>query len=196
MLFRSKYSTSKGSLEFPQKFGKPITYTTKEFIRLYGEDEFKKVKNENKIINNGDVIAISIPNRLSFDVEYFAKKILAEAEKEIGHLYPSDKNGKKPLVYYWARIGKCSNPSCSAEVPLLRQFYLSNKQGKQIYLNPIIEGNKIEFEIKNGLCKEESWIQRANLKCPCCWYRDWETDRKSTRLNSSHLKLSRMPSSD
>ena len=28
-----------------------------------------------------------------------------------------------------------------------------------------------------------------------CWYRDWETDRKSTRLNSSHLKLSRMPSS-
>ena len=26
-------------------------------------------------------------------------------------------------------------------------------------------------------------------------YRDLETDRKSTRLNSSHLKLSRMPSS-
>ena len=26
-------------------------------------------------------------------------------------------------------------------------------------------------------------------------YRDWETDQKSTRLNSSHLKLSRMPSS-
>ena len=26
-------------------------------------------------------------------------------------------------------------------------------------------------------------------------FRDWETDRKSTRLNSSHLKLSRMPSS-
>ena len=26
-------------------------------------------------------------------------------------------------------------------------------------------------------------------------YRDWETDRKSTRLNSSHLKLPRMPSS-
>ena len=26
-------------------------------------------------------------------------------------------------------------------------------------------------------------------------YRDWETDRKSTRLNSSHRSLSRMPSS-
>ena len=30
------------------------------------------------------------------------------------------------------------------------------------------------------------------LECP---YRDWETDRKSTRLNSSHSAKSRMPSS-
>ena len=29
----------------------------------------------------------------------------------------------------------------------------------------------------------------------CGKYRDWETDRKSTRLNSSHRSLSRMPSS-
>ena len=28
-----------------------------------------------------------------------------------------------------------------------------------------------------------------------CGYRDWETDRKSTRLNSSHSAKSRMPSS-
>ena len=32
--------------------------------------------------------------------------------------------------------------------------------------------------------------------CVGCWrYRDWETDRKSTRLNSSHEIPSRMPSS-
>ena len=29
----------------------------------------------------------------------------------------------------------------------------------------------------------------------CISYRDWETDRKSTRLNSSHSAKSRMPSS-
>ena len=29
----------------------------------------------------------------------------------------------------------------------------------------------------------------------CGSYRDWETDRKSTRLNSSHSAKSRMPSS-
>ena len=31
--------------------------------------------------------------------------------------------------------------------------------------------------------------------CKYDCYRDWETDRKSTRLNSSHRSLSRMPSS-
>ena len=30
---------------------------------------------------------------------------------------------------------------------------------------------------------------------PTIRYRDWETDRKSTRLNSSHITRSRMPSS-
>ena len=32
-------------------------------------------------------------------------------------------------------------------------------------------------------------------ECSLVAYRDWETDRKSTRLNSSHSAKSRMPSS-
>ena len=38
-----------------------------------------------------------------------------------------------------------------------------------------------------------SWIKKFNDNLPI--YRDWETDRKSTRLNSSHSAKSRMPSS-
>ena len=37
------------------------------------------------------------------------------------------------------------------------------------------------LELENGVIKQT--------------YRDWETDRKSTRLNSSHSAKSRMPSS-
>ena len=35
----------------------------------------------------------------------------------------------------------------------------------------------------------------ADIDIKQCAYRDWETDRKSTRLNSSHSAKSRMPSS-
>lgn len=158
----------KGSLEFPQKYGKPISYTTEEFIKLYGEDEFNKVANENKKYKNGNVIGVNIPNRLSFDVEFYAKKLLAETEKEIGHLYPSDAKGNKPIAYYWARVGTCSNPICKAEVPLLRNFSLCNKSDKKVSLKPIIIENSIEFEIVNKSLAIEGFNSRGNLKCPCC----------------------------
>ena len=39
------------------------------------------------------------------------------------------------------------------------------------------------------------WGIRKNPYIGITHYRDWETDRKSTRLNSSHITRSRMPSS-
>ncbi len=158
----------RGSLEFPQKFGKPIIYSKSEFIKLYGENEFNVLPYENKIVSNGEVVSITINNRLSFDVEFYAKKTLKLAEKEIGHLYPKDKKGNSPIVYYWTKVAKCSNPTCNAEVPLLRQFYLCYKKNKKIYLNPLLNQNKIDFEIKSGDYALEGWNSRGNLRCPCC----------------------------
>lgn len=158
----------RGSLEFPQKYGKPILYSKKEFIDVYGTNEFNQIDNEQKVIQNGEVTAVAIANRLSFDVGYYANKLLVETEKEIGYLYPADSKGNKPIAYYWARVAICSNPSCKAQVPLLRQFYLVNTPSKQVFLNPIINGTQIDFEIKNGICTVSGWVERANLKCPCC----------------------------
>ena len=50
----------------------------------------------------------------------------------------------------------------------------------------IVNGGKSDF---NWLGVSEFILSIATL------YRDWETDRKSTRLNSSHEIPSRMPSS-
>ena len=41
----------------------------------------------------------------------------------------------------------------------------------------------------------DTWITHLYRKNLESCYRDWETDRKSTRLNSSHSRASRMPSS-
>ena len=63
----------------------------------------------------------------------------------------------------------------------------------------IVVENLITFgEVTDGkeqltaLAQEVCDSYEENLLWP---YRDWETDRKSTRLNSSHRSLSRMPSS-
>lgn len=158
----------KGSVEFPQKYGKPITYTHEEFMTLYGKEGVKLYTENFGGMPTGNV---EIPNRLSFDVEYYAKKLLAITEAEVGHLYPADEKGNKPIAYYWTRTATCSNPSCKAEVPLLKQFYLANTKSKKVYLNPIIHGTDIQFEIKEGSYDEKAlsgWNNRGNMTCPCC----------------------------
>ena len=49
----------------------------------------------------------------------------------------------------------------------------------------------LEFALRFQLVSELEYVMEYGLEL----YRDWETDRKSTRLNSSHSAKSRMPSS-
>lgn len=157
----------RGSAEFPQKYGKPIVYSKEEFEKLYGEEGFKMAQEDERGITF-DGKNYLIPNRLAFDVEFYAKKILAETEKELAPLYPADEKGNKPVAYYWVRTAKCSNPSCGVEVPLLRGFYLCNNSKKHVYLQPSVVDKKISFKIKNGICNLDGWNKRGSLVCPCC----------------------------
>ena len=70
----------KGCCEFPQKFGKPITYTKEEFIKVYGEKEFEKHRGDGNVFGDN----VNIPNRLTHDVQYYANKLLSNVENEIG----------------------------------------------------------------------------------------------------------------
>ena len=161
----------KGSLEFPQKYGKPITYSKNEFIKLYGEEELNRIQKEAPLLLTGD--SITIDNRLAFDVEYYARKLLKMVEDKIGHLYPIDENGNKPIAYIWARTIKCSNPSCQYEIPLVGTKYLCNKSEKKVAFN-FIE-NKIlkNFDIKIKSGKEINFdtvgtVSKSKAICPHC----------------------------
>ena len=69
----------------------------------------------------------------------------------------------------------------------------------------VAKTNQEEISRLNSLLNEIEWMSKdfrsGNDFSDLEWegyerlYRDWETDRKSTRLNSSHEIPSRMPSS-
>ena len=65
-----------------------------------------------------------------------------------------------------------------------QDFIFERMRAAQFYIP--IGCNDLTVEI-NGSCQD--------VRLEGSRYRDWETDRKSTRLNSSHRSLSRMPSS-
>ena len=163
----------KGSLEFPQKYGKPITYSNSEFTKLYGEESFKNVPNEWKTFSAGNAVGVRIPNRLTFDLETHAERILSNAKRKYEDLYPKPKKAYEPFAYIWARVATCSNQSCMARVPLLSNFYISKPRSSKsnsnfVFLAPKIEGTRISFSIKRGLTNQEPWIKRGNVKCPSC----------------------------
>ena len=105
---------------------------------------------------------------LAEDVRRYGAWMRAEAEKRIGHLYPkmeitaamvSERPDLKPLLgqqltviaWLWARTVKSPNPAYShAEVPLASTFVLSTKEGKESYVEPMVDGDSYRFTVKIG----------------------------------------------
>ena len=159
----------RGSVEFPQKFGKPIKYSKSEFIKKYGKDEWDVQFDNGNIFHD----TVSISNRLSFDVEYYSKKLLKLTEDEIGNYYPKDENGNKPIAYYWARTAKCSNPSCKFEIPLIGTKFLCNKPRKKVAFNLIPNEDTMTFdvEVKQGNAirfDTDGTVKKSKATCPVC----------------------------
>jgi putative DNA methylase len=154
----------RGSCDFPQKYGKPLIMSLVNFKEAYGVLELKEQELKGNIFGE----TITIENRLAFDINFHARKLLDQIKQKVIENYPIDDDGNRPVAYIWARVGTCSNPTCNADIPLLRQFYLSKKKSKKIFLKPIFNDNKIQFKIEEGECDIEPWIKRGNLKCPCC----------------------------
>ena len=111
---------------------------------------------------------------LAEDVRRYGAWMRAEAEKRIGHLYPKieiteemaiERADLKPLIgqkltviaWLWARTVKSPNPAYShIEVPLASTFVLSSKEGKEVYVEPVIEGDSYRFTVKVGIPTEDA----------------------------------------
>jgi putative DNA methylase len=114
---------------------------------------------------------------LAEDVRYYGNWMREEAEKQIGHLYPkiaitSEIAKERPdlkqyvgqqltvIAWLWARTVKSPNPAFSTvNVPLVANFYLSTKPGKEVYVDPIVEGQSYRFCVKVGKPKNSEKVK-------------------------------------
>ena len=116
---------------------------------------------------------------LAEDVRYCGQWMRDETEKRIGHLYPKVEitekmvagrpnlkryKGRKLTViaWLWARTVKSPNPAfADVEVPLASTFMLSAKEGKEAYVEPVIEGRWYRFTVKVGKPKDAEAAKRG-----------------------------------
>ena len=55
------------------------------------------------------------------------------------------------IAWLWARTVASPNPALGGvHVPLISSFWLSKKKGKEVYIEPVVEGTSYRFEIRHG----------------------------------------------
>lgn len=166
----------KATLEWPQKFGLEVELPEEE-------------ADEDGLGMGGKKV-----NLLAYLVEKWANKILEEARDEIGRFYPTEtgeglvgkrdvdpeQGGWTPVGYLWARTIPCQNPTCGATIPLIRQYWLSKKDDKEIAYRPVVDSDAetVDFEIlagddlqaamDDGFDPKDGTVSRANASCPVC----------------------------
>lgn len=142
----------KCTLEYPQKYGR------------------RKAAKDDLGMFSGST------NPLLEDVKKWGDWVLEEVNKEIGRFYPAENDGSIPVGYIWARTILCQNPSCIAEIPLMRQFWLAKKTRKKVALYPYVTDGEVKFRIvgdgyevmPDGFSPDNGTISRAIVTCPLC----------------------------
>jgi len=105
---------------------------------------------------------------LAEDVRRYGAWMCDEAKQRIGHLYPeveitremvAARPDLKPYVgrkltviaWLWARTVKSPHPAfADCDVPLVSSFILSSKKGKEVWLEPVVNGKTWRFRVRTG----------------------------------------------
>ncbi len=116
---------------------------------------------------------------LAEDVRHYGRRMRDDAEQRIGHLYPSIEitaeivrdrpdlqryQGRKLTViaWLWTRTVRSPNPAfADVEVPLASTFMLSTKKGREVYVEPVIEGRAYQFRVRVGAPANASITKRG-----------------------------------
>jgi len=116
---------------------------------------------------------------LAEDVRRWGHWVREEAYKRIGHLYPpieitpemiSERPDLAPykgqkltvIAYIWARTVKSPNPQFShVDVPLTSTFLLSDKMGKEAWIEPIIDVDKYQFKVRVGMSSDLETVKKG-----------------------------------
>lgn len=113
---------------------------------------------------------------LASDIRYYGERIRDEAFKRIGHFYPTvsldDGTEGSVVAWLWANTVPCSNPACGIDMPLIRNFRVSQNKNRPRWTTPSFDRdhNAITFEVtesKTGI-KFAQTAGRGGAVCLAC----------------------------
>ena len=114
--------------------------------------------------------------RFAEQIRSSGEEVRASAERLMAAFYPRTNTGETTIAYLWARTVACESPGCGAEIPLVRSFWLCNKEGRKMALRYQVHEvqnapPKVELEVFRPRNEDEvpkGTVARGNATCPAC----------------------------
>ncbi len=163
------------TLVYPQQYGQP------EMVSLHdnGEQEQMRLPSQEPSKQMALTMAVeAVQNPLAEDVRKWGNWVLERAREEIGYLYANPAGDETIVGYLWARTVTCPNPTCRAEMPLVRQWWLAKTNNRKLALKPVVDraSKAITFEVvdvsgkrtKSEFDPDEGTSSRGHATCLCC----------------------------
>lgn len=128
---------------------------------------------------------------LAEDVRWYAAWLKEEAQKRIGHLYPSVTFNQKILAHephlaaqglkvgdelrvvawIWTHTVTCPNPACQVEMPLARSFWLCKDRKDKVWIEPVVDrsSHKVNYHVHVSTGQPpDGTVNRRGARCIAC----------------------------
>lgn len=137
-------------------------------------------------------------NQLIKDLERWGDWVFSESRRDLETFYKPKSSGEEIDGFIWAKTLTCQNPSCLAEIPLIRQYWLANTPKRKIALFPVLSKNKINFNIvgtgyksiPQGFDPKRGSVLSAIVTCPRCGSTiDGKTTKQLFQKKSTNERL-------
>ena len=110
-------------------------------------------------------------NALAADFVKWAAWVRHMVEPKLSKVFPAA--DCRPAVYFWARTMTCANPSCRAEIPLLKDKWLDNEKRRMAWISIDAQPGLISLEVKTGTPPPRAdpaigTVKASSVTCPGC----------------------------
>lgn len=112
-------------------------------------------------------------NLLANEFVRWARWVRDRVKPKLEKVFPSDRKGRRPAVYFWARTMRCPNPACRAEIPLLSSFWLANSTRRTVWVRVDGKPGSVDLRVSTGspppgVDLSDGTVKASSVTCPGC----------------------------
>lgn len=112
-------------------------------------------------------------HELQDNVKKWSDTFLQRITKRISHYYENPIPRYKIVGYLWARTIKCEGPKCGVEVPIIKNFVVSDRKKSEVAIEVSYKSGKLITEVVFGKGAKQisgGTSKRSSVTCPKCGF--------------------------